>query len=406
MLWRLVGPGSRRGRALPSRAGDVLRQPGTWAVVAGAVSLTGPRGRRAVVRGMTCSAVAAVVQFPFKLAFRRPRPLGARLLRTQRRTSSFPSGHTASDLSFMFGATQEIPLLIVPLSVATLGSHWSLMRSRIHYPSDIIAGGVVAVAVTGAAWKLWPPRHTRRRPAPALRAAGDQEASEGEPPHPRKRAVLRFVTNRMLNPLARPLLQRGLWPRTQALIETTGRTWRRLRREHPARPPHASQGRPALAPRHRAHTRRRRPASAPALAQAARQRRALAADRHPATHDSRRPRKPRHAAASALQPDRSGQRAQRRWRRHLVAGSLGRKVRSPLPLARRPVPPSVARPRWWRGEPARVPLDARLRVTRRASRLASAVRRATSAASASRPTGALDDRLARLGKSPEGSRAP
>ena len=224
MLWRLVGTGSRRGRALPSRAGDVLRQPVTWVVFAGALSLAGPRGRRAVLRGITCSAVAAVVQFPFKLAFGRPRPLGARLLRTQRSTASFPSGHTASDLSFMFAATQEIPLLIAPLSVATLGSHWSLMRSRIHYPSDIIAGGMIAAAVTGAAWKLWPPRHTRRRPEPALLAAGDHEASADEPPHPRKRAAMRFVTNRMLNPLTRPLLQRGLWPRTQALIETTGRT--------------------------------------------------------------------------------------------------------------------------------------------------------------------------------------
>ena len=197
MLWRLVGTGSRRGRALPSRAGDVLRQPVTWAVFAGGLSLSGARGRRAVLRGLTCSAVAAVVQFPFKLVVRRPRPLGARLLRTQRRTSSFPSGHTASDLSFMFAATQEIPLLIAPLSVATLGSHWSLMRSRIHYPSDIIAGGAVAVAVTGAAWKLWPP-HARRGRPPALLAAGDRGAPAGEAPHPRKRAVMRFVTNRML----------------------------------------------------------------------------------------------------------------------------------------------------------------------------------------------------------------
>ena len=39
----------------------------------------------------------------------------------------------------------------------------------------------------------------------------------------RKRAAARFVTNRLLNPIARPLLDRGLWPRTQALLETTGR---------------------------------------------------------------------------------------------------------------------------------------------------------------------------------------
>jgi deazaflavin-dependent oxidoreductase (nitroreductase family) len=38
-----------------------------------------------------------------------------------------------------------------------------------------------------------------------------------------KRAVARFVTNRLLNPIVRPLIARGLWPRTQALLETTGR---------------------------------------------------------------------------------------------------------------------------------------------------------------------------------------
>lgn len=38
-----------------------------------------------------------------------------------------------------------------------------------------------------------------------------------------KRAVMRFVTNRLVNPAVRPFLRRGLWPRTQALLETTGR---------------------------------------------------------------------------------------------------------------------------------------------------------------------------------------
>jgi deazaflavin-dependent oxidoreductase (nitroreductase family) len=45
-----------------------------------------------------------------------------------------------------------------------------------------------------------------------------------------KRAAMRFVTNRLLNPAVRPLLDRGLWPRTQALLETTGRNTGRPRR--------------------------------------------------------------------------------------------------------------------------------------------------------------------------------
>ena len=38
-----------------------------------------------------------------------------------------------------------------------------------------------------------------------------------------KRAVARFVTNRLVNPVVRPLIARGLWPQTHALLETTGR---------------------------------------------------------------------------------------------------------------------------------------------------------------------------------------
>ena len=38
-----------------------------------------------------------------------------------------------------------------------------------------------------------------------------------------KRAAARTITNRLVNPILRWLLERGLWPRTQALLETTGR---------------------------------------------------------------------------------------------------------------------------------------------------------------------------------------
>jgi deazaflavin-dependent oxidoreductase (nitroreductase family) len=38
-----------------------------------------------------------------------------------------------------------------------------------------------------------------------------------------KRTVARTVTNRIVNPFVRWLLERGLWPPTQALLETTGR---------------------------------------------------------------------------------------------------------------------------------------------------------------------------------------
>lgn len=45
-----------------------------------------------------------------------------------------------------------------------------------------------------------------------------------------KRDVARIVTNRLVNPIVVPLLERGLWPHTQALLETRGRSTGRPRR--------------------------------------------------------------------------------------------------------------------------------------------------------------------------------
>ena len=157
LMWKLVGKGSRRGSSLSSRAGDVLRQPLVWGGIVTLLSVSGPRGRRAAARGTACAATSSLLHLLVKPVFRRRRPWRAQLMHIGPVTSSFPSGHTATDLGFMFGAAQELPLLLVPLSVATLGSHWSLLRGREHYPSDVVAGGALAFVVAGAAWKLWPP---------------------------------------------------------------------------------------------------------------------------------------------------------------------------------------------------------------------------------------------------------
>ncbi len=45
-----------------------------------------------------------------------------------------------------------------------------------------------------------------------------------------KRRVAKFVTNRLVNPVVRPLIERGLFPPMTALLETTGRRSGRPRR--------------------------------------------------------------------------------------------------------------------------------------------------------------------------------
>ena len=72
-------------------------------------------------------------------------------------TSSFPSGHAATDLAFTLAASQELPVLFLALAPATTAAHWSLVRSRGHYPSDVFFGGVLAIAVVLVAWRIWPP---------------------------------------------------------------------------------------------------------------------------------------------------------------------------------------------------------------------------------------------------------
>ncbi|MCA1687855.1 MAG: phosphatase PAP2 family protein [Actinobacteria bacterium] len=179
----MVGKGSRKGETPFSRAGDVIQRPPTWAGVAALVAVTGPRGRRAALRGVVCYLTAAAAHLPIKAAVGRRHPPGAALRQLGPFTSSFPSGHAASDLAFVLGASQELPVLFFPLSLATMAVHWSLVRKRAHYPTDVLAGGALGIVVAAAVWKLWPPRRgTDETSAPTASApeeAGQSRVQEG-----------------------------------------------------------------------------------------------------------------------------------------------------------------------------------------------------------------------------------
>jgi membrane-associated phospholipid phosphatase len=158
----LLPKGARQGSTWFGRFGDIVQQPPVWVGVAGALALAGgPKGRRAAARGSVCYGTAAVVaNGVIKPLVRRTRPPGADKGRTGPVTSSFPSGHAATDLAFTLGVSQEMPVLFVPLACASLAAHWSLVRSRGHYPSDVLMGGVLAFAVALALRKVWSPEHT------------------------------------------------------------------------------------------------------------------------------------------------------------------------------------------------------------------------------------------------------
>ena len=140
--------------------------------MAALIAVTGPRGRRAALRGSVCYLCAALAHLPIKAIVGRKHPRGAALLQLGPFTSSFPSGHAASDLAFALGVAQELPVLFLPLSGATMAVHWSLVRKRAHYPSDVFAGGVLGIAVALAAWRLWPPKRRAEEPVVESQGAG------------------------------------------------------------------------------------------------------------------------------------------------------------------------------------------------------------------------------------------
>ena len=140
------------------RAGAVARPPPVWAAAAALLAAGGgSSGRQAALRGGTCYAVAAVIaNVVLKPMFDRGRPEKGRLRGKRPLTSSFPSGHAASDAAFCFGAAQELPWLILPLGGMAMLAHWSIVRTGQHHLTDVVAAGFIGAASAWTVQRLWP----------------------------------------------------------------------------------------------------------------------------------------------------------------------------------------------------------------------------------------------------------
>ncbi|MHB1534136.1 MAG: phosphatase PAP2 family protein [Acidimicrobiales bacterium] len=164
----MVGAGAREGTTWFGKAGDVTKRTLLWPVFGGALALTGARGRRAALRGVLSYGAGGMAHLLVKSVVHRARPPGAtKHARFGPVTSSFPSGHCASELGFSIGVAEEIPWLFFPLYAATFAAEWSMVRSRAHYPSDVFAGAAISMILALAARKIWPPqRLAAKRPQP------------------------------------------------------------------------------------------------------------------------------------------------------------------------------------------------------------------------------------------------
>ena len=125
-----------------------------WLLIAGVMFFSGKRWRRRAGIGLTAIAVnSAVVNLPFKIAGRRPRPdRDAAHVPESRRvpmpdSASFPSGHTASGFAFAAAAASVDPALAALLRTCAAVVGYSRVHTGVHYPGDVIVGALVGTTI-------------------------------------------------------------------------------------------------------------------------------------------------------------------------------------------------------------------------------------------------------------------
>ena len=135
-----------------SRAADHSK---LWLASAALLAATGGvSGRRAAVNGLAATGLtSAVVNLALKPLGRRRRPDRdlhrvplARQVEMPRSTS-FPSGHSASAFAFVTGVAAASPAAGIPLSALAALVAYSRVHTGVHYPVDAVVGSVTGGAL-------------------------------------------------------------------------------------------------------------------------------------------------------------------------------------------------------------------------------------------------------------------
>ena len=118
----------------------------------------GERGRRAAENGLASIALtSAVVNLVLKPLGNRRRPdrqmydLPVTRQVAMPRSTSWPSGHSASGFAFASGVSAAWPQAGIPLILVASLVAYSRVHTGVHYPSDTIAGTASGVALAPVA---------------------------------------------------------------------------------------------------------------------------------------------------------------------------------------------------------------------------------------------------------------
>jgi membrane-associated phospholipid phosphatase len=134
-----------------------------WFAIAAALALFGGRGgrlaaRRGIVSLGLASGFANLLAKPLTTRRRPERQEAEELARRHvqmPRSSSFPSGHSASAFAFATGAGAGAaqPMLSAPLRILAMLVGYSRVHAGVHYPADVLAGAFIGVsAAEVVAW--------------------------------------------------------------------------------------------------------------------------------------------------------------------------------------------------------------------------------------------------------------